>query len=332
MAELSTADVNDLPDSDFAHIEKGGKKDASGKTTPRSLRHFPIHDAAHVRNALSRAPQSPFGDAAMPKIMAAAKKFGIDVSGDNGRGVAEALGIEVERRYLGEHKKSTYPVDGFRLETRTAEDGPHIVGYGAVFNRLSRNLGGFVEQAAPDTFSRAALEGYPGTVARYNHDQNLLLGTVQGRTLSLRTDNIGLAYDVRPPQSRGDIVELVERGDVAHSSFAFRVLPGGDEWGISEQNYPLRTLHDVELVDVAPVVTPAYPDSSAGLRSLAAHFDASVDEVRKLAEGDELRKFFIRTDNRGGRPKPVPAKPTLLGVVAATQLMARREDPWTDMQ
>ena len=32
MAELSTADVNDLPDDAFAHIESGGKKDASGKT------------------------------------------------------------------------------------------------------------------------------------------------------------------------------------------------------------------------------------------------------------------------------------------------------------
>lgn len=79
-AEASTASMNDRPDSDFAYIEPGGTKDESGKTTPRSLRHFPIYDAAHVRNALSRAPQSPFGDKAMPKIRAAAKRFGIDVS------------------------------------------------------------------------------------------------------------------------------------------------------------------------------------------------------------------------------------------------------------
>lgn len=79
-ATVSTADQNDLPDSDFAYIEPGGEKDSSGKTTPRSLRHFPIMDAAHVRNALARAPQSPFGAKAMPKIKAAAKKFGIDVS------------------------------------------------------------------------------------------------------------------------------------------------------------------------------------------------------------------------------------------------------------
>ena len=327
MAELTTQATNDLPDSDFAHIESGGKKDSEGKTTPRSLRHFPIHDAAHVRNALARAPQSPFGDAAMPKIMAAAKKFGVDVSSDSGRGVAENLGIEVERRYMGEHARSAYFVDGFKLETRINADGKkHIAGYGAVFTRQSRNLGGFIEQVAQDTFSRAALEGYPGAVARYNHDQNLLLGTISGRTLTLNTDNVGLHYDVDPPQSRADIVELVERGDVRHSSFAFRVQPGGDEWGITDQNYPLRTLHDVELVDVAPVVTPAYPDSSAGLRSLATRFDATIDEVRSMADDDELRRFFIRTDRPSKRPVKV-----LLGAVAATELMARREDPWQDM-
>ena len=79
-ADMSTASINDLPDSAFAHIEPGGSKDDSGKTTPRSKRHFPVHDAAHVRNALARAPQSPFGDKAMPKIRAAAAKFGVQVA------------------------------------------------------------------------------------------------------------------------------------------------------------------------------------------------------------------------------------------------------------
>ena len=72
-----TADINDLDDSDFAYIEDGGVKDASGKTVPRSLRHFPIQDAAHVRNALARLSSSPFGDKARAKVEAAAKKFGI---------------------------------------------------------------------------------------------------------------------------------------------------------------------------------------------------------------------------------------------------------------
>lgn len=58
MAVLSAAQINDLPDSDFLYIEPGGTKDADGKTTPRSKRHFPVPDVEHVRNALARIPQS----------------------------------------------------------------------------------------------------------------------------------------------------------------------------------------------------------------------------------------------------------------------------------
>src|ERR1051325_5778213 len=82
MAQMTSAAINDLPDSAFAYIEPGGQKDQGGKTVPRSKRHFPVHDEAHTRNALSRAPQSPFGKQAMPKILAAARKYGIQVSGD----------------------------------------------------------------------------------------------------------------------------------------------------------------------------------------------------------------------------------------------------------
>jgi 2'-5' RNA ligase len=63
-AEWSAAFINDLPDSSFAVIEPGGEKDEDGKTTPRSLRHLPYKDASgkvdlpHLRNALSRLPQT----------------------------------------------------------------------------------------------------------------------------------------------------------------------------------------------------------------------------------------------------------------------------------
>jgi hypothetical protein len=95
-AAESTRTQNDLPDSAFAYIEPGGTKDAEGKTTPRSLRHFPVHDAAHTRNALARASQSPFGAKAMPKIKAAAKKFGIDVSDDTSKGAVAPEGTSVD--------------------------------------------------------------------------------------------------------------------------------------------------------------------------------------------------------------------------------------------
>jgi len=209
-------------------------------------------------------------------------------------------------------------------EVRAAAEGRHIGGYGAVFGKLSRNLGGFVETVGAGAFNQAKSLGWPNVVARYNHDPNMVLGTTAGRTLALRTDNVGLEYEVLPPQSRQDIIELVERGDVQFSSFAFRVPRGGDEWSVTDQNYPLRTLHEVQLVDVAPVLDPAYPDATAGLRSLAAAMDAPLDEVRTMAAADELRRFFARTD----APSYRPPKPKVQATVAMMQLMEKRRSPF----
>lgn len=80
-AEMSSKSINDLPDSAFAFIEPGGKKDASGKTTPRSKRHFPVHDKAHADNAAARIAQgAKFGKEAAPKVHAAQRRFGEKVS------------------------------------------------------------------------------------------------------------------------------------------------------------------------------------------------------------------------------------------------------------
>ncbi|MEM3875398.1 MAG: hypothetical protein QXU45_09745 [Candidatus Bathyarchaeia archaeon] len=63
-AEWDTAYINDLPDSAFAVISKGGTKDEQGKTVPRTLRHLPHHkadgslDLPHLRNALARLSQT----------------------------------------------------------------------------------------------------------------------------------------------------------------------------------------------------------------------------------------------------------------------------------
>ena len=74
MAEL---DTSNLIDSQFAWIESGGLKDVTGRTTPRNKRHLPMHDAEAVRLSLSQAPHDPFGKYAMPKLLAAARKYGI---------------------------------------------------------------------------------------------------------------------------------------------------------------------------------------------------------------------------------------------------------------
>lgn len=207
------------------------------------------------------------------------------------------------------------------VELRADSDKRTIEGYAAVFGKLSRNLGGFVEKLAPSTFNESRGREWPDVVARHNHDDGMLLGTTASGTLKLHLDDMGLRYTVDPPQSRGDILELVQRGDVRHSSFAFRTV--ADDWGTSDQGYPMRTLTNVQLVDVATVVTPAYPDSTAGLRSLAVKFEVDVEEVRSLAASDELRKFFVRTDKKG---KPAP--PKVFAPTALMDLKAKEKPPW----
>lgn len=336
-AAMSASAMNDLPDSSFAYVEPGGKLDAGGKTIPRSKRHFPIHDEAHVRNALSRAPQSPFGKLALPKIMTAAKRFNIKVSG-------------AQRSAFGEtsiQDSSAFPerrFTRFPLEVRTEPNGgpKHIYGYAACFNKLSRKLGGFVEQVNNTAFNESRHDNWPDVVCRFNHKDDLLLGTTHAHTLELKLDDTGLAYNVIPPQSRADILEYVDRGDVRHSSFAFRVFPGGDEWGVSEFNYPMRTLTSVQLVDVAPVLDPAYPDSTAAARalngaveSLASWVQGDTEEVRsRLSEGRAM-EFFKRTDNIGPAAQQrqlvkTPAKPVMSGAQAMLAMLANMEDPYAD--
>ena len=76
MAELSTKKRDRLEKSDFAYVDKEGNEK------------LPIHDEEHVRNAISRWNQTDFDSKsakqeAREKILRAAKKFGIDVSGDD---------------------------------------------------------------------------------------------------------------------------------------------------------------------------------------------------------------------------------------------------------
>lgn len=87
-AVLDAAARRAIPASDYAYISSDGGK------------HLPIHDAAHVRAALARFNQTHFeSDAAKAKarakILAAARRFGIEVSDD--ANVNKATGSESVR-------------------------------------------------------------------------------------------------------------------------------------------------------------------------------------------------------------------------------------------
>lgn len=98
-AEQSAATQNDLPDSAFAYIEPGGEKDSEGKTVPRSLRHYPHHNASggidlpHLRNALARIGDSSNEQGGKAHLESHAKAEGVGEAADSGKGFDLAAAI-----------------------------------------------------------------------------------------------------------------------------------------------------------------------------------------------------------------------------------------------
>ena len=233
MAVVSTADQNDLPDSDFAFIEPGGTKDSGGKTIPRSLRHFPVMDEAHARNALAQAPKSPFGSKAMPAILAACKKFGIQVSGgDSG---------SASRTDSGEFFR-TYGLEDIHI-VRGAQggDGRTVEAFAAVFNdpaEIQDFQGHYVEVIDPTAFNKVLADlsrsrgGFGKVKVMYNHGM-----TVHGTPSERGSMPIGTPLEIRP-EARGlltvsrysetpfadEVLENIKNGAITSQSFTGRIV------------------------------------------------------------------------------------------------------------
>ncbi len=106
-AKLTYAAEQKLSDADFAFVvERDGKK----------VRKYPIHDKAHVRNALARAAQqieeggegASDAKAALPKIRSAAKKMGI------GKMEKTAGAIMIEKDSSGSWRAVMWPTNNFK--------------------------------------------------------------------------------------------------------------------------------------------------------------------------------------------------------------------------
>lgn len=160
------------------------------------------------------------------------------------------------------------------IEIRESDDSPPMIeGYAAVYNEPSEDLGGFIEVIEPGAFSKAV--GRDDVRALFNHDANYVLGRNRAGTLALSDDEKGLKVSITPPSTQwaNDLMLSMRRGDVDQMSFAFGVFD--EEWE-TESDYPKRTVKDVKLYDVSVVTYPAYPQTSAAVRS-------KLDEINSQA-------------------------------------------------
>jgi len=160
------------------------------------------------------------------------------------------------------------------LRAFSGEDsGPMIVrGYAAKYNTLSHDLGGFKERVAPGAFARSISSG-ADIRALINHDPNLVIGRRSSGTVEISSDDVGLKWACQLPDTSyaRDLYTLIKRGDISQCSFAFSVED--DEF--SDETDPdtgeriaVRTLRDLNLMDVSAVTYPAYEATSVSARTL----------------------------------------------------------------
>jgi Escherichia/Staphylococcus phage prohead protease len=154
-----------------------------------------------------------------------------------------------------------------------ADSGPmmRVQGYAAKYNTLSSNLGGFKERCAPGCFSRSISAG-ADVRALINHDPNLVLGRRSAGTVEISSDNVGLRWTCTLPDTSyaRDLYALIKRGDVSQCSFAFSVED--EDWADETdpengERVSIRTLRDVNLLDVSAVTYPAYEQTNVGVSS-----------------------------------------------------------------
>ena len=148
-------------------------------------------------------------------------------------------------------------------ELRADGDGSTLVGYAAMFDSPSEDLGGFTERIAPGAFKRTL--GMDADVRLLFDHEGLPLARSKSGTLELEEDELGLkveaALDPNSPMARS-VISAVQRGDIDQMSFAFRTVT--DSWNAERS---LRTLEEVQLFDVSVVTYPAYEATMATIRS-----------------------------------------------------------------
>ena len=191
---------------------------------------------------------------------------------------------EKNNRYIMENKETR--IYNGNLEVRMDEDSKEnkVTGYAALFDTDSRDLG------FRETISKRAFDGRleDNVILTLNHDPNLLLDRNIGGTLRLSVDERGLRYDATLPDTTAgkDVAELMKRGLLYESSFAFTVEE--DDWS-KDGDTTRRQINKIgRLVDVSIVGVAAYADTNVALRSKET-FENNIkkEEVSEVEQKQE---------------------------------------------
>ncbi len=200
--------------------------------------------------------------------------------------------------------RAVYPAD---IEVRSASGDamPTLEGHFAVFNTWTEINsifeGNFMESIAPGAFDKTIAEGVNQMRVLFNHGGDPHIGDkVLGSIKSLEADDIGPRYEVPlfDTSYNRDLVPGLRAG-VYGASFRFRVLREElvDEPGVSDYNprgLTERTITELQCMEFGPVTFPAYPEATAGVRSLTDQY--RLMPIRDRADREQILLGAPRMD------------------------------------
>ncbi|MFD7093390.1 HK97 family phage prohead protease [Streptomyces xanthophaeus] len=210
--------------------------------------------------------------------------------------------------------------------------GERFAGYAAMFNSRT-SIGnplrwGFYEEVAPGAFTKTIAEGDARMLI--DHDTYHVVSRVSAGSLALAQDVRGLAVDSALDTGLSYVSDLkanVRNGNITGMSFGFQVVK--DDWELVDVETTdgdtvqaeLRILREVKLFEVSAVTFPAYTDTEASLRNVAAALAhrGDLDAIEKRAQFRPELLDLLTTDREPGEstrgiqltdPIPEPAEAT----------------------
>jgi len=173
------------------------------------------------------------------------------------------------------------------FELRAKPESRTIFGTATVFNSVY-DMGWYEEEMDSEALKNADLND---VVALFNHDQNMVLARTSSGTLKLNVTGNAMEYEFEAPNTTlgNDLLEMVRRGDVYQSSFAFTV--DKENWQENTGYKPKRIIRSIKKVyDVSPVTYPANPDTMVAKRSYEAtlQIDEDLQKVIDISVKSEI--------------------------------------------
>ena len=172
-----------------------------------------------------------------------------------------------------------------------------LAGHAAVFGVRTQLYPGMTEEIDPAAFDSSLKDD--DIYMCFNHNPDIVLCGTKNGSLRFAPDAEGLGFDsdIVGTHAGADAYELVRAGIITEMSFGFIIKR--EEWDESDPNIIHRIIKEVRLLEISPVLFPAYTTTSVMARAQ-----------------NELAEFRSRRNNLPKEPE-VPVLPVLRHDLAA---------------